>query len=72
MERKKRILLRRRQQPKEILGNRKIRHGPRRQTCILTEEERLALNKVKDSLEYENGRYRVAVLWRSLFLENFV
>ena len=33
MERKKRILLRRRQQPKEILGNRKIRHGPRRQTC---------------------------------------
>ena len=33
MKRKKRILLRRRQQPKEILGNRKIRHGPRRQTC---------------------------------------
>ena len=33
MERKKRFLLRRRQQPKEILGNRKIRHGPRRQTC---------------------------------------
>ena len=30
---KKKILLRRRQQPKEILGNRKIRHGPRRQTC---------------------------------------
>ena len=33
IERKKRILLRRRQQPKEILGNRQIRHGPRRQTC---------------------------------------
>ena len=31
---------------------------------LLTEEERLALNKEKDSLEYENGRYRVAVPWK--------
>ena len=28
---------------------------------VLTEEERLALGKKKDSLKYENGRYRVAV-----------
>ena len=61
MERKKRILLRRRQQPKEILGNRKIRLGPR--TCTHRRRE-TALNKVKDSLEYENGRYRVAVPWK--------
>ena len=33
----------------------------REDRLVLTEEERLALNKVKDSLEYENGRYRVAV-----------
>ncbi len=31
---------------------------------MLTEEERLALNKVKDSLKCENGRYRVAVAWK--------
>ena len=31
---------------------------------VLTEEERLALGKVKDSLKYENGRYRVAVPWK--------
>ena len=31
---------------------------------VLTEEERLALNKVKDSLEYENGTYRVAISWK--------
>ena len=31
---------------------------------VLTEEERLALNKVKDSLKYEKGRYRVAVPWK--------
>ena len=29
-----------------------------------TEEERLALNKVKDSLKYEKGRYRVGVPWK--------
>ena len=29
---------------------------------VLTEEERLASGKRKDSLKYENGRYRVAVL----------
>ena len=28
---------------------------------VLTEEERLALNKVKHSLQYEKGRYRLAV-----------
>ena len=31
---------------------------------VLTEEERLALGKVKDSLKYENERYRVAVPWK--------
>ena len=31
---------------------------------VLTEEERLALNKVKDSLNYEKGRYFVAVPWK--------
>ena len=31
---------------------------------VFTEEERLALGKVKDFLKYENGRYRVAVLWK--------
>ena len=31
---------------------------------VLTEEERLALNKVKHSLQYEKGRYRVAVPWK--------
>ena len=31
---------------------------------VLTEEERLALGKVKDSLKYENRRYRVAVPWK--------
>jgi len=31
---------------------------------VLAEEERLALNKVKDSLKYEKGRYRVAVPWK--------
>ena len=31
---------------------------------VFTEEERLALNKVKDSFKYENGRYRVAVPWK--------
>ena len=36
----------------------------REDRLVLTEEERLALNKVKDSLEYENGRYRVAVPWK--------
>ena len=62
-ERKKRILLRRRQQPKEILGNRKIRPD-HKDRLVLTEEERLTLSKVKDSLQYENGRYRVAVPWK--------
>ena len=27
-------------------------------------KKRLALGKVKDFLKYENGRYRVAVLWK--------
>ena len=36
----------------------------REDRLVLTEEERLALNKVKDSLEYENERYRVAVPWK--------
>ena len=36
----------------------------REDSLVLTEEERLALNKVKDSLEYEKGRYRVAVPWK--------
>ena len=36
----------------------------REDRLVLTEEERLALNKVKDSLEYKNGRYRVAVPWK--------
>ena len=36
----------------------------REDRLVLTEEERLALNKVKDSLEYENGKYRVAVPWK--------
>ena len=31
---------------------------------VLTEEERLALNKVKDTLKYEKGRYWVAVPWK--------
>ena len=31
---------------------------------VLTDEERLALNKVKDSLKYVKGRYRVAVPWK--------
>ena len=31
---------------------------------VLTEEERLALNKVIDSLKYEKGRYCVAVPWK--------
>ena len=31
---------------------------------VLSEEERLASSKKKDSLKYENGRYRVAVLWK--------
>jgi len=31
---------------------------------VLTQEERLALNKVKHSLKYEKGRYRVAVPWK--------
>ena len=31
---------------------------------VFTEEERLALGKVKDFLKYENGRYRVAVFWK--------
>ncbi|RMX60490.1 hypothetical protein pdam_00001467 [Pocillopora damicornis] len=31
---------------------------------VFTEEERLVLGKVKDFLKYENGRYRVAVLWK--------
>ena len=31
---------------------------------VLTEEERLALNKVKDSRKYKKGRYRVAVPWK--------
>ena len=31
---------------------------------VLTEEERLALGKVKDSLKYENVRYCVAVPWK--------
>jgi len=31
---------------------------------VLTEEERIALNKVKDSLRYEKGRYSVAVHWK--------
>ena len=42
--------MRRRQQPKDRL--------------VLTKEERLTLNVGKDSLEYENGRYRVAVPWK--------
>ena len=32
---------------------------------VLTEEERLALNKVKDSLKYEKGRYHIAVPWKN-------
>ena len=32
---------------------------------VLTEEERLALNKVKHSLQYEKRRYRVAVPWKT-------
>ena len=36
------------------------RHG----RLVLAEEERLALGKKKDSLKYENGRYRVAVPWK--------
>ena len=31
---------------------------------VLTEEERLASGKKKSFLKYENGRYRVAVLWK--------
>ena len=31
---------------------------------VFTEEERLALNKVKDSFKSENGRYHVAVPWK--------
>ena len=31
---------------------------------VLTEEEQLALNKVKYSLKYEKGRYRVAIPWK--------
>ena len=61
MEPGKRILLRRRCQPKEILGNQEVWHDDR---LIFTEEERLALNKVKDSFKYENGRYPVAVPWK--------
>ena len=36
----------------------------RKDRLVLTEEERLALTKVKDSLKYENGRYCVAVPWK--------
>ncbi|PFX16011.1 hypothetical protein AWC38_SpisGene19740 [Stylophora pistillata] len=31
---------------------------------VFTEEERLALSEVKDSLKYKNGRYRVVVPWK--------
>ena len=31
---------------------------------VLAEEERLALSRMKDSLKYENGRYREAVPWK--------
>ena len=31
---------------------------------VLAEEERLALGRMKDSLKYENGRYREAVPWK--------
>ena len=36
----------------------------RTERLVLTEEERLALNKVKHPLQYEKGRYRVAVPWK--------
>ena len=36
----------------------------RTERLVLTEEERLGLNKVKDSLKYEKGRYRVSIPWK--------
>ena len=36
---------------------------------VLSDEERLALNKMKHSLQYEKGRYRVAVPWKDEKLE---
>jgi len=36
---------------------------------VVTEEERIALNKVKDSFRYEKGRYSVAVPWKDKKLE---